>query len=1543
MAKDIKALGRWHDIKRRIGYLLPLFALLVFVAVFWWLKLTALTMAGDAFCGYEEHIHTLECGLGATECTIEHQHTPDCVGAEFLCGLEAHTHTSDCYSDIKADLETPEVWAATLPDTESMTTGQRITAIASSQLGYTESRLNYILDAEGERRGYTRYGEWFGNPYGAWSNMFTAFCLKHAGIEDMPMSAGADTMLTEWRDEGRYRDTDEYDPISGDILFLDKNGNGVADATAVIVDLTEMGYTVIEGDVDNRVAGNNYPLDDPAVIGYGISAPEENLLVLAPGSVLAETDIPEGDIPETDVPETDAPETDVPETDVPETDTPETDTPETDTPETDVPESDNPVTDEEETDVQESETSDGGRVPMFSTGPVSGATATAPADDGVAATAIQYIGKTVSYKDNMFNNTSGYVVYSTNGGKHYAFDGNGNAVEISIDSSGNITADVSDPNILLWSFEKQSGNNTYLIRNNSTGMYMHSYANNGGGVVTSGAYSSVFVKSGSGARIRSNNEYARLNVNQRKYTVTSTQNQGAVFSFGEISQCTVWLDGTNGGLMSLGGSQNRSYTVQGGGTIQLPSQWQSPSKYNYTLRGWYDVKNGRYYPPGATVTVSENLVFYADWVATTYDVGQFNAYVANTVSTNDFITTRMFDYNHLFNIMSQSVAVSANGASHSETWNLLNSGYVPYKNMETLNYIFIDYDGGGDISYPNNRNDRNTSNSVYPGLYESDLAHLLFGTDNIFNPGTGEGVIGRTYVGTGDHLFQIMDDPNDPNYGYYYYDSALNAASYNQSEKRFYVYDYLERTVDSARVEDAIGKSDFLPLNSPYANTNGKTVVNYTYEGAKGEYQGVTHYQYDSRYNDNGSSANNVLTNFAFGMSIDIDFYLPNKPGDRTGGETGNRDVHGNEMHFKFTGDDDVWVLIDGRLALDIGGIHGIESGDINFSTGVVTVNGQQTGTLDWLSEGEHKLTIYYLERGSSQSNCAIYFNLAPRFSFSIRKEDVLTQHVLNGAQFSVYTDKECTQPARLWSSKASYDSGTPSTNVFTVINGVADMWGMSAGNTYYIRESKPPDNPDYGMPNGIITVSLDKRGVASYAVEIIDDTDGSDPSLGFTVHGFRIDEETQQAYIVATNAPKWVKEITSVAVMKQWADGADHSGDKVTVYLTMTEPDGTVSRIREVELSDANNWYYEWDNLPKQREDGSEIVYGIIEGYAPGYFSKVERVDGYDTKETEWTATNDLKNGQTYIIGSSQGYLSTLNNNADTGYTWVNETTAQSSPRALWTISTSGQNIKLTNGVGQTITFYYNNGQNGHPTDFFASTAGENNESKQWMRYTKQGSGIRLYYDGADGRDYYLISSMTSSNKFNYSTTANQALTLNPMVKTEVSLPNAGADINHLITNTPLASNNETSLRVYKEWDLGMTTNIDYQQAQVTVKLLANGMDTGRTITLSLKNNWQDAFVGLPYKDDNGNVITYSIVESWETEDWLPIYGEVRRIESSPPTYEVDLTNSYRWGRGYLLPETGGSGGSELIWILSGSAIMLTGLIYGYLMWRRQKGGRQR
>ena len=106
----------------------------------------------------------------------------------------------------------------------------------------------------------------------------------------------------------------------------------------------------------------------------------------------------------------------------------------------------------------------------------------------------------------------------------------------------------------------------------------------------------------------------------------------------------------------------------------------------------------------------------------------------------------------------------------------------------------------------------------------------------------------------------------------------------------------------------------------------------------------------------------------------------------------------------------------------------------------------------------------------------------------------------------------------------------------------------------------------------------------------------------------------------------------------------------------------------------------------------------------------------------------------------------------------------------------------------------------------------------------------------------------------------------------------------------------------------------------------------------MNLKNNWQGIFQGLPYKDDNGNVIQYTVDEVWEKEKWSTTYGEIQTKNGSPPTYSTNIINTYHPG-GPELPSTGSA--SRLMYALCGGGIMLGTLVYG-IVWRRKRERRQ-
>lgn len=181
------------------------------------------------------------------------------------------------------------------------------------------------------------------------------------------------------------------------------------------------------------------------------------------------------------------------------------------------------------------------------------------------------------------------------------------------------------------------------------------------------------------------------------------------------------------------------------------------------------------------------------------------------------------------------------------------------------------------------------------------------------------------------------------------------------------------------------------------------------------------HYGYFP-FNETATSVNASTYNYGFGTKLQMDFTLTDDGKVETdkGGGTKER----TSIKFFFSGDDDVWVFIDGQLALDVGGAHGKVSGLLEFGEGsqgknsvtayvskvkqggtsgsdqdknsvkTVTYNGEpiyfyaQGTTLNDLDKGQkHTLTMYYMERGMWESNMAVAFNFPDNNELQVQKE----------------------------------------------------------------------------------------------------------------------------------------------------------------------------------------------------------------------------------------------------------------------------------------------------------------------------------------------------------------------------------------------------------------------------------------------------------------------------------------------------------------------------------------------------------------------------
>lgn len=294
----MKTLKAGRDRRRKIGPVLCALSILVAAGVFWVLRTTGLTMNGDACCGKAEHIHSemcterrLVCGYDAGNPGDGHIHTEDCYETVYICGIEEHAHSLSCYSDPTADVEAEEDWVLTLPEQLSGRKVEALTAAARSQLGYRESERNYVVAEDGKTiRGYTRYGQWYGNPYGDWNAMFAAFCLHYAGIgEDiLPYNSGCFAWTAALEQKGLLLRPNGYEPAEGDLVFFDRDGDGEADRVAIVVEAEKTSMTLIEGDRDNAAAEYRCAPDDSAVYAYVSVAQRLGEVLSARRTLLAE-------------------------------------------------------------------------------------------------------------------------------------------------------------------------------------------------------------------------------------------------------------------------------------------------------------------------------------------------------------------------------------------------------------------------------------------------------------------------------------------------------------------------------------------------------------------------------------------------------------------------------------------------------------------------------------------------------------------------------------------------------------------------------------------------------------------------------------------------------------------------------------------------------------------------------------------------------------------------------------------------------------------------------------------------------------------------------------------------------------------------------------------------------------------------------------------------------------------------------------------------------------------------------------------------------
>ena len=231
---------------------------------------------------------------------------------------------------------------------------------------------------------------------------------------------------------------------------------------------------------------------------------------------------------------------------------------------------------------------------------------------------------------------------------------------------------------------------------------------------------------------------------------------------------------------------------------------------------------------------------------------------------------------------------------------------------------------------------------------------------------------------------------------------------------------------------------------------------------------------YKGKETGGGEASGDTNHNYYFGMRYDIQFSLKDYIGALT---------------YSFTGDDDLWVVMDGnRVVVDVGGIHDQMGGDVDLWTVLLGrktyTDAEKEAYVEKHGLDQHQLTVLYLERGGFKSNCNMTYVLPnssivnpgeiQNTSLTFTKTDAETGTGLEGAEFGVYEDEALT---------------TSLGTIKSDKNGIVTLSNLSYGEVYYLKETKAPSG--YVAGNTVYKVVVEpQNGTTTAKMFVVGDKD---------------------------------------------------------------------------------------------------------------------------------------------------------------------------------------------------------------------------------------------------------------------------------------------------------------------------------------------------------------------------------------------------------------------------------------------------------------------
>ena len=550
-------------------------------------------------------------------------------------------------------------------------------------------------------------------------------------------------------------------------------------------------------------------------------------------------------------------------------------------------------------------------------------------------------------------------------------------------------------------------------------------------------------------------------------------------------------------------------------------------------------------------------------------------------------------------------------------------------------------------------------------------------------------------------------------------------------------------------------------------------------------------------FNSTQSINGEANCDYHFGMRTTIPFTMT------TNGKMNPNDDTSEDITFSFSGDDDVWIFIDGQLVIDLGGIHNRLDATINFAENTWSISesntstvavadcngaaisgtlfnvGSTTGTLNqtretFAAKDTHELTIFYLERGAGSSNCKIQFNLPMKDVVSVTKR--ATQSIADDGTVSPLTAKEQATVDNIDFGFTLTKNGTPVANTnYSLLNANGQVIGMPSTDA----------NGHFTLRNGQTAKFVGEIAADGSVYQVVED---AVEGIGFKLPTYTYSGTAAGGYTVSGTSysegsaiPATKENLTSAAITAKGSTEAEDSLRFICEnYFDANLPNPSSRPVDDQIVIDYGlpvvidvlaNDVYRGDTIELTDVTGAQYGTATIENGKITYqltkqltgvevLTYTATVTGSGNSGNETTTASESKTAKVYIIpATTMYYEENFSGLVTFTGSWSNEGTAQTAPQEPGVVGTVGDSpygsdaaylndsgdsngsSKYVNTTEASASFSYT--FTGTGTTFFARTT----SNSGYMRVVIQDKGSNTVYTAYRDTSYKSVEGTIGGN----------------------------------------------------------------------------------------------------------------------------------------------------------------------------------------------------